>query len=126
MKRLWICAGLLLLLVLAGTGHVYKLERFTTHLERQLELVQSHLLREDWENAAPLLGNTYGQWESNAFYLHTTLRHTDIDAIRTSFREAISYAEARDDAAECAAEDGGCGFDRQQHGEIRPSFQRGG
>lgn len=103
MKRLWICAGLLVLLVAAGTGHVYKLGRFTAHLERQLELVQSHLLREDWENAAPLLSNTYGQWEDKAFYLHTTLRHTDIDAIRTSFREALSYAQAKDDAAECAA-----------------------
>jgi len=103
MKRLWICAGLLLLLVVVATGHVYRLNRFATNLERQLELVQNHLMRDDWENAEDLLEDAYEQWEGKGFYLHTTLRHTDIDTIRTSFREALAYAEVRDDIAECAA-----------------------
>ena len=103
MKRLWISVGLIALLAILATAHLWVLGRYTVNLGRQLELVQSHLYREDWENAAPLLRSSYEQWEDKAFYLHTTLRHEDIDAIRTSFREALSYLPAREDAAECAA-----------------------
>lgn len=103
MKRLWISVGIIALLAVLATCHVWKLDRYTTHLERQLELVQNHLHREDWEDAAPLLQSVYAQWENNAFYLHTTLRHEDIDNIRTSFREAMSFTESRQDASECAS-----------------------
>jgi len=103
MKRLWISTGLVLLMLLLSALHLWELDRFTTNLERQAQLVQRHLLREDWENAAPLLHSTYQQWENKAFYLHTTLRHEDIDAVRTSFREAIAYMTSREDAAECVS-----------------------
>ena len=101
MKRLWISVGLIILLLSLACFHVWRLERFTTNLNRQLELVQSHLLREDWDNAAPLLRNAYGQWENKAFYLHITLHHEDIDAIRTSFREAMAFLPSREDSGEC-------------------------
>ena len=74
---------------------------YTTNLERQIQVVQRHLLRDDWENAAPLLMDAYNQWENKAFYLHITLRHGDIDEIRTSFREALSYLDRQEDTAEC-------------------------
>lgn len=103
MKRMWISAGLIVLLVLLAILHVQKLKQFTEELEGQLELAQEHLNREDWSGASPLLNATYHRWENSAFYLHTTLRHEDIDAIRTSFREAMAFAESRQDAGECAA-----------------------
>ena len=101
MKRLWISVCLIVLLAVLFSFHLWTLDRFTTNLCRQLELVQNHLLREDWENAAPLLRNAYNQWEDKAFYLHTTLRHQDIDAIRSSFREAMAFLPSRDDSGEC-------------------------
>ena len=103
MKRLWISAGLIALLVILAAFHVWKLSNYTSNLEQQLELVQRHLNREDWENATPLLHDAYRQWEDKGFYLHTMLRHEDIDDIRASFREAMSYLDSREDAAECAA-----------------------
>lgn len=103
MKRLWIAIAIILLLAVLATFHVWKLDRYTTNLGRQLELVQNHLYREDWDNAAPLLRSAYSQWEEKAFYLHTTLRHEDIDDIRSSFREAMTFLNSREDAAECAS-----------------------
>ena len=103
MKRLWISVTIVLLLVCLAAVHVWKLDRYTVQMGRQLELVQNHLYREDWESASPLLRTTYQQWEENAFYLHITLRHEDIDDIRSSFREALTFLDSREDSAECAA-----------------------
>lgn len=103
MKRLWISVGIIALLVGLAVWHIWKLDNFTTNLTRQLELTQNHLNRRDWDAAVLLLCDAYNKWEEEAFFLHTTLRHTEIDAIRTSFREAMSFTESRDDASECAA-----------------------
>lgn len=103
MKRLWISVGLIALLAVLAVFHVQRLDRFVTELGRQLELTQNHLNREDWDSASPLLLDAYDRWEDNGFYLHTTLRHEDIDAIRASFREAIAFMDSRDDTGECAA-----------------------
>ena len=103
MKRLWISVGIIALLAALATWHVWTLDRYTTRLGRQLELVQNYLNREDWEDAAPLLRQVYDQWEEKAFYLHTTLHHEDIDDIRASFREAMAFTESRQDASECAS-----------------------
>lgn len=103
MKRLWIAAGIITLLVLISLWHVHTLDRFTTNLEQQLELAQNHLNRQDWDSTAPLLQNAYETWEDRAFYLHVTLHHEDIDAIRSSLREALAFLDSRDDAGECAA-----------------------
>lgn len=103
MKRLWISFGLIFLLILLAFFHVRELKSYTGNLERQLELVQRHLSRNDWINASPLLRDAYSQWEDKAFYLHITLRHEDIDQIRTSFREAMAFLDTREDSAECCS-----------------------
>ena len=58
---------------------------------------------DDWDGAQALIEDAYQDWETHDFYLHVTLRHTDIDAVRSSFHEAIAYLSSREDSGECAA-----------------------
>lgn len=101
MKRLWIAVGLLLLLGGLGWLHVARLTALTQELTGLLEQVDQALGREEWGRAADAAAEVERRWERQAFYLHTTLHHEDIDAIRASIREMRAYLACRDDAAEC-------------------------
>lgn len=103
MKRLWISALIILLLAGVGGVHVSHLETLVDDLIGQLETVETSLDQRNWSGAKRTVQAVYDQWERQAFYLHTTLRHTDIDAIRTSLREALAYLDSREDTAECQA-----------------------
>ena len=103
MKRLWIAAALIALLVVLAAGHVLLLGRFTGQLIGQLEQAEQNISRGDWAEAQALAGQAWQSWERQAFYLHTTLHHADIDAVRASFRELLAFLAIREDTAECAA-----------------------
>lgn len=103
MKRLCISVGIILLLAGLATLHVSRLEQLTGDLIDQLKAVETSLSREDWPVAKKIVRAVSEQWEEQAFYLHTTLRHTEIDAIRSSLREIQAYLDSREDAAECQA-----------------------
>lgn len=101
MKRLFIAAAIIGLFVCLSALHVNHLEKFTDGLIEQLEAVQSDVKKERWTSAAKTAEEITGEWEKHAFYLHTTLRHTDIDAILSSFKELDAYLSSREDRAEC-------------------------
>lgn len=103
MKRLFAATAIILLLAGAIALHVVHLESLTGDLIGQLEEMDACLARKEWTKAGQMAQKVSEQWERQAFYLHTTLRHTDIDTIRTSLKEVSAYLEARDDAAECHA-----------------------
>lgn len=103
MKRFWIACLLLLLLVGLATLHVYRLGVFTDDLIAQLEQVEHCIRNSRWTEAGVLVEQVFQQWEGQALYLHTMLRHTEIDAIRSSLKEAQAYLDSREDAAECLA-----------------------
>lgn len=103
MRRLWIAGLLILLLAGLATLHVLHLKAFTEDLIGQLETVESSIKRSDWSDADNIVARIFDQWEDKAFYLHITLRHTDIDAIRESLREAKAFLDSREDRAECLA-----------------------
>lgn len=103
MKRLWISVGLLLLLGALAWFHVARLTALTEELTGLLTQVEQALEQEDWDRAADAAADMDARWERQAFYLHTTLHHEDIDAIRASIKEMRSYLDCRDDAAECLA-----------------------
>ena len=103
MKRLWISCLLILLLVGLAALHVSHLKTFTEDLIDQLETVETSIKRSNWSDAGSTLDEVFQQWEDEAFYLHTMLRHTDINNIRTSLKEANAYLKSREDAAECLA-----------------------
>ena len=103
MKRLWISVGLLLLLGGLAGLHVARLTALTEELTGLLNQVNQALEQEDWDRAAQTAADMDTCWERQAFYLHTTLHHEDIDAIRASIKEMRAYLASRDDAAECLA-----------------------
>ena len=60
--------------------------------------------RGDWEAADRLTRQSKEIWVEHEGYLHTTLRHTDIDAILVSFDEALAFLRAGErQSAEYAA-----------------------
>ncbi len=103
MRRLWVAAALILVLVALSSVHVIALGQITNQTTEHLEQARQALIQEDWEEAGILIEDAYHNWEQQDFYLHTTLRHTDIDTVRASFHEARAYLSAREDASECAA-----------------------
>ena len=103
MRRLWAALGLILALALLAGWHVHTLGQLTGSLTQELGQARQLLFREEWDRAQDLVEQASGQWEAQAPYLHTTLRHGDIDDVRSGFHEALAYLEAREDPAECAA-----------------------
>ena len=103
MKRLWISVGLLLLLGALAWLHVARLTALTEEFTGLLAQVNEALEQEDWDRAAKAAADMDARWERQAFYLHTTLHHEDIDAIRASIKEMRAYLASREDAAECLA-----------------------
>ena len=103
MRRLWAAAALIAVLAGLSALHVLALDRITSRMAGQLEQARQALIQADWDGAQALIEDAYQDWETHDFYLHVTLRHTDIDAVRSSFHEAIAYLSSREDSGECAA-----------------------
>lgn len=91
MKRLWIAAALILGLAGLSCVHVRYLRHFTGELTGLLTQAQTQVAEEQWDKAAELTQQAADLWAQNAFYLHTTLRHDDIDAVLSSFREVLAF-----------------------------------
>lgn len=104
MKRLIVALGLLVLLAALCTVHTVYLGRFTGELTGLLIQAQEQVDGENWEEAARLTRQARERWQERESYLHTTLRHTDIDAILISFDETLAFLEAGErQSAEYAA-----------------------
>lgn len=91
MKRLWISACLILILAIFASCHVLYLSRFTHDLEELLTQAQEQVEAENWAQAESLTRQALAQWEEHAFYLHSTLRHDDIDSILACFHEVLAF-----------------------------------
>lgn len=96
MKRLYISLGLILLLAILSGLHVWYLDRFTSQLCELLTQAQQQVEQENWPQAAQLTLQVKERWMEHEGYLHTTLRHTDIDAILISMDEALAFLEAEE------------------------------
>lgn len=91
MKRLYVSLGLVALLALLCGVHTIHLARFTGQLTDLLSQAQERVELDDWEAAAQLTRQARERWISHEGYLHTTLRHSDIDAILVSFDETLAF-----------------------------------
>lgn len=104
MRRLYVPLGLLLLLAALCTVHTVYLGRFTGELADLLSQAQEQVAGQNWEEADRLTRQAKEIWLQHEGYLHTTLRHTDIDAILVSFDEALAFLRAGErQSAEYAA-----------------------
>ena len=103
MKRLF-CSLFLIAILLAGTSlHVWYLTSQAQSLSQQLSQADAAVQQGDWEQALQLTQQAWEQWEHQMFYLHTTLHHADIDAVSTSFQEALAVLERQEQPGEHAA-----------------------
>ncbi len=93
MRRLWVSAGLVVLLAVLSGLHVWHLNGFTGQLTGLLTQAQELAALEDWEGAARLTRQAKDRWTGHESYLHITLRHTDIDAILVSLDETLAFLE---------------------------------
>lgn len=93
MRRLYVSAGLIIVMAALSGLHVWHLDDFTGQLTAQLTRAQELAAQEDWEGAARLTRQAKERWVDHEGYLHTTLRHTDIDAILISLDEALAFLE---------------------------------
>lgn len=96
MKRLWISAALILALAGLSAAHVLYLRHFTGQLTELLTQAQQLVNEDHWQDADEITRQAVSIWENNAFYLHTTLRHEDIDAILTSFQEVLAFLDGQE------------------------------
>ena len=104
MRRLYLSVGLIALMAALSALHVWHLNDLTGQLTAQLTQAQALAQREDWDGAARLTRQAKERWTGYEGYLHTTLRHTDIDAILVSFDEALAFLRAGErQSAEYAA-----------------------
>lgn len=103
MKRLWIVLLIVALLVVTSSLHVKHLERLSNELIAQLEIAKTSLSQGNRPKTRESVQAVWDQWERQSFYLHITLRHMEIDEIRTGLREAMAYLDSREDTAECLA-----------------------
>ena len=93
MKRLYVALGLVALMAVLCGAHTIHLARFTDDLTGLLTQAQELVERENWPAAAQITSQAKEKWVGHEGYLHTTLRHADIDAILVSFDEALAFLQ---------------------------------
>ena len=93
MRRLFLSVGLIALMAALSGLHIWHLNDLTGQLTAQLTQAQALAQREDWDGAARLTRQAKERWTGHEGYLHTTLRHTDIDAILISLDETLAFLE---------------------------------
>lgn len=103
MRRAWIAGSVLVLLCAAALWNGLSLDRFTGNLVSSLEQAQGMAEKGSWEEAARITENAERRFQERAFYLHITLRHSDIDAVEISFREVEQLLTHRERLGEYAA-----------------------
>lgn len=103
MKRLLCSVFLIVALVAGASFHVWYLSHQTQSLSDQLTQADEAVQHGDWDQALALTQQAWTQWEHLMFYLHTTLHHEDIDAVSTSFQEALAVLERKEQPGEHAA-----------------------
>lgn len=96
MKRIFVAAALLLVMAALAAWHVFYLSQFTGELTHLLDQAGQQVEQERWSQAEALTRQALEIWEGKAAYLHTTMRHADIDAIQIAFQEVLAYLEGRE------------------------------
>ena len=102
MKRLWIAAGLLVLLLAAALVNAWNIDRLTGGLLDTLEQAEALADAADWTQAADLTRQARDRWQRSAGYLCAVLPHEDTDQIASGF-ETVLELLARQDSGEYAS-----------------------
>ena len=96
MKRLYIAAALLALLLAASLANAWYVQGMADGMRNRLEQAQALTRQGDWERAEALTRQTYQDWQDRHFYFHTLMRHSDIDQVLRAFRQVLEYVQLRE------------------------------
>lgn len=103
MRRAWIAGSILVLLFAAVLWNCLRLEQFSESITASLHQAQGMAEKGNWEAAARTTQDARRRFQEKDFSLHITLRHSDIDAVETSFREVEQLLSHRERLGEYAA-----------------------
>lgn len=91
MKRLYIAAALLILLLGASLTNGWYARKVTGEMCRELRQAQLLAEVEDWSQAESITRQVYEDWQGRHFYFHTLMRHSDTDQVLRAFRQVLEY-----------------------------------
>lgn len=96
MKRLWIAAGLLLLLLAASLTNAWYAQKVTGDMGERLRQAQALAEQGEWNRSEALTRQVYEDWQGHHFYFHTLMRHSDTDQVLRAFRQVLEYLPLRE------------------------------
>ena len=96
MKRLWIAAALLLVLLGASLTNAWYAQKVTGGMREQLGQAQTYAEQGDWGRAEAITRQVYQDWQDRHFYFHTTMRHSDTDQVLRGFRSVLEYVRLQE------------------------------
>lgn len=96
MKRLWIAAALLGVMLAGSLTNAWYAQSMTEGFNRRLEQAQALAREEEWDRAAKITRAVYEDWQDRHFYLHTVMRHSDTDQILRTFRSVMQYLDLQE------------------------------
>ena len=96
MKRLWMAAALLVLLLGASLTDAWYAQNLTDGMREQLRQAQLQAEQGDWDRAEALTCQAYEDWQGHHFYFHTTRRHSDTDQVLRGFRSVLEYVQLQE------------------------------
>lgn len=91
MKRLYIAAALLILLLGVSLANGWYAQNITGEMCRELRQAQLLAEVEDWSRAESITRQVYEDWQGHHFYFHTLMRHSDTDQVLRAFRQVLEY-----------------------------------
>ena len=91
MKRLYIAAALLILLLGVSLANGWYAQNITGEMCRELRQAQLLAEVEDWSQAESITRQVYEDWQDRHFYFHTLMRHSDTDQVLRAFRQVLEY-----------------------------------
>lgn len=91
MKRLYIAAALLILLLGVSLANGWYAQNITGEMCRELRQAQLLAEVEDWSQAESITRQVYEDWQGRHFYFHTLMRHSDTDQVLRAFRQVLEY-----------------------------------
>ena len=91
MRRLWLAAGLLVLLLAASLTNGWYAQKLTGGMREDLRQAQHLAGQDDWAQAEAVTRQVYEDWQSHHFYFHTLMRHSDTDQVLRAFRQVLEY-----------------------------------
>ena len=96
MKRLWISAVIIMSLTVLAGCHVLYLRHLTGEVIGLLDQAQEQVEEDDWAQAEALTRDALAIWTANDLYLHSTMRHNEIDTVLVAFQEVLAFLEGQE------------------------------